>query len=217
MIVPVNRHRRVWVGVGWGDSMKGQPGSLFPTSLSLIKNHSPWFPHPTFVFVSRYLGLWLNSPCRFRLNLSLSVKHCSLSLVTLSVRLVTVNVCPESVTFNLWLSVSVRRSAINFFSRSSIWHRAHELLQNFDVEITFWFICMSKFTDATSLSPRFKWRQRKYGLKILQGRLHTSWLSRIFWSSLSIWSVMACDLHGETCVSLSRIRLLTSPLAAKHK
>ena len=198
--------------------MKGQPRSLFPTPPSLFENHSPWFSHP--IFVSRYPGLWLNSPCRFwifRFSLSLSVKHCSLSFVTLSVRLVTVNVCPESVTFNLWLSVSMRRSAINFFSRSSIWHRAHELLQNFDVEITFWFICMSKFTDATSLSPRFIWRQRKYGLKILQGRLHTSWLRRIFWSLLSIWSVMSWDLHGETCVSLSRIRLLTSPLAGKHK
>lgn len=109
------------------------------------------------------MGLWLYSPCHliFRFDLSLSPKHWSLSLVTLSVRLVTVNVSPDSVTFNLLLSVSMRKPEINFCSRSSIWHRAHVLLQNFDVDITFWFICMSKFTDATNLSPRFTWRQRK--------------------------------------------------------
>ena len=139
-----------------------------------------------------------------------------LSLVTRRDFFAMVNVWSSTVTFNLLLSVSVRNAAITFWSRSSIWHFMHVSLQNFDVDMTFWFSSMSKYTD-TVLSPSsflfspfsFLKRQRNCGLKILQGKLlQTSWLRSFFSSLERIWSLMTLSLHGESWGNLTRTLLL---------
>ena len=130
----------------------------------------------------------------------------------------TLIVWSSTDTLSLLFAVSVRIAAIILRSRSSIWHFKQVLLQNLDVEMTFWSISTSKVTDTT-VWP-FLRRHLKFGPIILQGKLHTSRLESRCWSlarncfSLSSWS------HRVASLSLKRTFLLiviVSSLSVQRK